>query len=1557
MNVLKTLNFSKIISTNVRDSDAFQKAAWTLTGSSEFAVTDESFTLTCNPQDNNAVAIKWRRLDIDTTGTGTSRAIVVANGCTVSPGYDPQYQYTCEPGPVFKLTIPANVMTNSQNSIIWRCESIYGGAELNIKLNGIDEYTVTVAVPVSSVSIQTDNAGNQQVNVIYENTPKTFYCITNGCRPKANVTVTITGVTKGQLTESTIAQNGDLIITRVSQVITANRGGSTAKTIQCSAVNLQGRQPVISQLVTLEVYFNGQQKPKQKNVPSNNPYTTNTSYQFPMGRKHTGVLRCITTPGNPSEITYDWLQNSQVINGQTTDTYTIPTLSNVHNGLRIQCRVFNEYTRQRPPAKVSNITILDVQCKYELFDTPIITLDIAIMAAQEGYNPSRSCSAVGNPTPTVKWYRGSREQTSGTGTSATLVFSNIDRNQADTYQCKATATGKLNFESNPPAVTVNLQNKTENDTNVVFTCNADGFPTNYTYHGWNQYISNILVRTQTDFTGMLSESKRKITITKVTLGDIGRYYCSMENGFHGRKPEVRQQGSSYFDVRASAKFEPKEEARKPGELHKNLAVIIKFYCNPPAVKSAIKWINKTSGSTLTNSDSISLKLTSTVMQRFVYGKVITFTGQAAILTLATLQTFHLARPEPPKNLIVYKTQQDSVSLKWERGYDGGYRQTFVILVQNVESDSVREILINDEPKNNSLSTKVEDLLPSTTYHIKIYAMNENGNSSFLSVLIFVKKTLAGSLSESISGNGQVITTSVIIFILCVVIIVLAIKIWRRGHCISDKENDSKRGDKSEDGPNYEGVSQNYQERNLYEGIQTDQENQSESREVGTYESLESKDVETKKTYESLQTTDRPDSGGISMELKIQKLHYDVLETQKAEIYNRVFVNKATWTLTGSSEFAVAGESFTLTCNPQDSNAVAVLWRRLDIDTTATSRANVETNGCKIGSGSDTQYQYTCEPGPVYKLIIPANVMTNSQNNKVWRCESFFGNGAAAEYKVKVQVPVSIVTIQADDVVNVIYDNIPKTFYCITNGCRPKANVTFTTAGVTEGQFTESTTQNGDLVITRLSQVITDKPIISLDTTDIKVQEGDNLSRPCSAIGNPTPTVKWYRGNIELTSGTGTSATLMFSNIDRNQADTYQCKATTGKMNFEANPPVVTVSLQNTTENATNVVFTCNSADGFLTNYTYHGWYQYIGSTIVRSYTDFTGMLSDNNRKITISKVTFGDIGRYHCVVENGFYGRNPNVLQQGSSYFDVRVSAKFDSKEEAQKPGELHKNVTININFFSNPPALMSGIKWINKTSLRNPLIDSDSTSVKLISTAIQRIVYGTVVTLTGQSAVLTIASLQSFHLGYYQLQIHNGENLSSSFDFQIITSAPPEAPSEFALAEKGIKSVILTWKRGFNGGHAQTFVIRYTNTNTRETKETTIKDTNKNLNYTTEINGLEPSTTYHFWIHSTNEKGDSTMSANLIVQTLKGPKSGGKSEVSHNYEGISQNYQEPNLYEGIKTEVEIYERLESRTDVDVNTKNTHETLQKTERPNSGETAMELYENTKISSGAQKADI
>lgn len=83
---------------------------------------------------------------------------------------------------------------------------------------------------------------------------------------------------------------------------------------------------------------------------------------------------------------------------------------------------------------------------------------------------------------------------------------------------------------------------------------------------------------------------------------------------------------------------------------------------------------------------------------------------------------------------------------------------------------------------------------------------------------------------------------------------------------------------------------------------------------------------------------------------------------------------------------------------------------------------------------------------------------------------------------------------------------------------------------------------------------------------------------------------------------------------------------------------------------------------------------------------------------------------------------------------------------------------------------------------------------------------------------------------------------------------------------ENKTNSVILTWNKGFNGGHPQTFIIRYKDTVSDKTLETKIEDTNQNSNYTIQIDQLNPSTIYHFWIYSTNEKGNSTLSGSPVI-------------------------------------------------------------------------------------------
>ena len=98
-----------------------------------------------------------------------------------------------------------------------------------------------------------------------------------------------------------------------------------------------------------------------------------------------------------------------------------------------------------------------------------------------------------------------------------------------------------------------------------------------------------------------------------------------------------------------------------------------------------------------------------------------------------------------------------------------------------------------------------------------------------------------------------------------------------------------------------------------------------------------------------------------------------------------------YNLTGSLEAAILGMEFSWTCSmtiPPGQTHDAVIFRR-----------NLESLGMLIRfpngtcASFDTQprYNYRCDTDHVFSLIIPADNMTEYENNSVWQCE-YFGDG-------------------------------------------------------------------------------------------------------------------------------------------------------------------------------------------------------------------------------------------------------------------------------------------------------------------------------------------------------------------------------------------------------------------------------------------------------------------------------------------------------------------------------------------------------------------------------------
>ena len=85
----------------------------------------------------------------------------------------------------------------------------------------------------------------------------------------------------------------------------------------------------------------------------------------------------------------------------------------------------------------------------------------------------------------------------------------------------------------------------------------------------------------------------------------------------------------------------------------------------------------------------------------------------------------------PMNVTVDEIKFNSVRVSWRAGYNGGAPQTFVI---QTSKDLIywKTDLVNEgvTQSTNLMTFVLFQLSASTTYYLKMYAYNEEGNSQF-----------------------------------------------------------------------------------------------------------------------------------------------------------------------------------------------------------------------------------------------------------------------------------------------------------------------------------------------------------------------------------------------------------------------------------------------------------------------------------------------------------------------------------------------------------------------------------------------------------------------------------------------------------------------------------------------------------------------------------------------------------------------------------------------------------------------------------------------------------
>ncbi|KAJ8316473.1 hypothetical protein KUTeg_006487 [Tegillarca granosa] len=351
----------------------------------------------------------------------------------------------------------------------------------------------------------------------------------------------------------------------------------------------------------------------------------------------------------------------------------------------------------------------------------------------------------------------------------------------------------------------------------------------------------------------------------------------------------------------------------------------------------------------------------------------------------------------------------------------------------------------------------------------------------------------------------------------------------------------------------------------------------------------------------------------------------------------------------------------------------------------------------------------------------------------------------------------------------------------------------------------------------------DNPELSIGPSPVYIKETDSFERLCTADGNPPPTITWTSNTI---------------------------------------PPTVQAILKQTSITEGQTVYIYCLASGVPDNCTYGGWVQEYRGSIIRSVNEY--ILSQNKQNLTLARVTHQDIGIYRCKAHNTITDIYGVLFQHGTTNL-FQHSRKFFA--------ELDKTVEIRIPFFANPK-----IHNADKISLTKENISKkDRTDIKMnIETKYFDIVFhGKTIIVDGQQAIIQFFQFKSELQGNYTIGIKNYDQGSvSTFVFQVILSGPPDHPKLFKILSSTSDSITVSWIAGSNGGHQQTFVILYQQTEKDETLKTkNITETDKKLNYTLTISELKPGTDYTIWIYSYNSKGNTKTpveSTNRVSITTK---------------------------------------------------------------------------------------
>merc|ERR1719471_2576963 len=260
--------------------------------------------------------------------------------------------------------------------------------------------------------------------------------------------------------------------------------------------------------------------------------------------------------------------------------------------------------------------------------------------------------------------------------------------------------------------------------------------------------------------------KTRLVVRNVTVQDAGRIFCVFSNGY-GK--ETR--GETYLLVKHKPIMDSNPALRKAAASNRGTGVLVCRAEGSPNI--TFTWRRQTGELAGGSKYEVFHKMVDPLtwesqfhvldINPADYGKYecAARNTQGVSYQIVTLDT--PSRPDAPHNLLISATSSDSVSLRWQPGFDGGSKQVYRVKYYPETSISLysqgRVIFV--DPINDTSFT-VTGLKSSTKYKFSIQALNEIGESEYSSLV--EGTTEVGSNSPLVDGLTDTSSQSVPIIV-------------------------------------------------------------------------------------------------------------------------------------------------------------------------------------------------------------------------------------------------------------------------------------------------------------------------------------------------------------------------------------------------------------------------------------------------------------------------------------------------------------------------------------------------------------------------------------------------------------------------------------------------------------------------------------------------------------------------------------------------------------------------------------------------------------------------